>query len=372
MHQKDTRASLASPHKMRLAWMSLPEIQGALQNGFITSEDLVKPEQQAKATESSMAFHSYHSERCIFDARQHAFNRFGCSGLLNAKPSFEATVIKKWRQSGTVLSGKTILSQWANCRSSVNALDGWSAVGGQCMGIFPDEQDPGGSSAGSAVAVALRLVPVALGTEATILDPLPEGHSVKDQTTYIYVPAKAPISSSCIPRHVMISDEHAMKKFDEALRVMQSLGAIIVDDVQFSEWSLTFNHNPNWRHAYRVGVEAKIEKFLQNFTTNPHNLKTLPDVMEYIRETAKEENDKCGMTDWIVFEEVPKTFGLDTKRIQRARRVTAQNSRADTETLEPRNVRCDRRALVDRYNCTCGRMSSSVCPAASLPRGLGC
>lgn len=56
-------------------------------------------------------------------------------------------------------------TQWCNYRSPGNAPNGWSAVGGQCIGVYCDEQDPGGFSAGSAVAVALGFVLAALVTE---------------------------------------------------------------------------------------------------------------------------------------------------------------------------------------------------------------
>jgi amidase len=74
-------------------------------------------------------------------------------------------VVKKLRQQGAIITAKTVPSQWANYRSPGTAPNGWSAVGGQCRGIYCDSQDPGGSSAGSAVAVALGLASAALGTE---------------------------------------------------------------------------------------------------------------------------------------------------------------------------------------------------------------
>ncbi|XMA20566.1 hypothetical protein WAI453_013357 [Rhynchosporium graminicola] len=92
----------------------------------------------------------------------------GCSGLRNATPSFEATVIKKLREKGAVLSGETNLSQWNNYRNyhaPGNTPSGWSSVGSEGKGIFVAEQDPRGCSSGSAVAVALGLVPVELATE---------------------------------------------------------------------------------------------------------------------------------------------------------------------------------------------------------------
>jgi amidase len=92
----------------------------------------------------------------------------GCVGLKNAAPRFEATAITKLRESGAVLLGKTSLTEWANYRSPGNAPNGWSGVAGQSYGIHIEEQDPGGSSSGSAVAVALGLCPAALGTEVRI------------------------------------------------------------------------------------------------------------------------------------------------------------------------------------------------------------
>lgn len=89
----------------------------------------------------------------------------GCVGLKNSTPRFEATAITKLRESGAVLLGKTSLTEWANYRSPGNAPNGWSGVAGQGYGIYIEEQDPGGSSSGSAVAVALGLCPAALGTE---------------------------------------------------------------------------------------------------------------------------------------------------------------------------------------------------------------
>lgn len=64
-----------------------------------------------------------------------------------------------------MLLGKTVASQWANYRSPGRAPGGWSAVGGQCLAPYREDQDPSGSSSGSAVAVCLGLSAAALGTE---------------------------------------------------------------------------------------------------------------------------------------------------------------------------------------------------------------
>jgi len=85
--------------------------------------------------------------------------------LVGARPAAEAAVVRRLREQGAIILGKTTMSEWLNFRSPGLAPNGWSPVGGQCAGIFCENQDAGGSSTGSAVAVALGLAPAALGTE---------------------------------------------------------------------------------------------------------------------------------------------------------------------------------------------------------------
>jgi amidase len=76
----------------------------------------------------------------------------------------DAFVVAKLRQAGAVLMGKATLSEWADMRSN-NYSEGYSARGGQARSPYNLTQDPGGSSSGSAAAVAANIVPFALGTE---------------------------------------------------------------------------------------------------------------------------------------------------------------------------------------------------------------
>jgi amidase len=88
----------------------------------------------------------------------------GSLALLGSRPSREAFVVKKLREAGAIILGKTNLSEWANFRSS-NSSSGWSARGGQVKNPYVLDRSPCGSSSGSAVAVAANLVSAALGTE---------------------------------------------------------------------------------------------------------------------------------------------------------------------------------------------------------------
>jgi amidase len=76
----------------------------------------------------------------------------------------DAALVAGLRAAGAIILGKTNLSEWANIRSTAS-VSGWSAVGGQTVNAHDPARSPCGSSAGSAVAVAARLVDLAIGTE---------------------------------------------------------------------------------------------------------------------------------------------------------------------------------------------------------------
>jgi amidase len=73
-------------------------------------------------------------------------------------------VVKKLREAGAVILGKTNLSEWANFRST-KSCSGWSSRGGQTKNPYILDHNPCGSSSGSGVAVAANLCTVAVGTE---------------------------------------------------------------------------------------------------------------------------------------------------------------------------------------------------------------
>ena len=91
-------------------------------------------------------------------------NTAGSLAMLDNIPRNDAFVVKKLKQNGFHISGKTNLSEWANFRSE-KSISGWSSHGGQTLNPFGKNLNPCGSSSGSAVAVASGLVDVAIGTE---------------------------------------------------------------------------------------------------------------------------------------------------------------------------------------------------------------
>lgn len=76
----------------------------------------------------------------------------------------DAFIIKKLREAGAVLLGKTNLSEWANFRSE-HSTSAWSSRGGQTKCPYILDRNPSGSSAGSGSAASANLCAIAIGTE---------------------------------------------------------------------------------------------------------------------------------------------------------------------------------------------------------------
>ncbi|KAH7061087.1 amidase signature domain-containing protein [Macrophomina phaseolina] len=99
----------------------------------------------------------------------------GSYAFVGARPRKPATVVERLTAKGLIVLGKANLSELCGLKSP-EMMPGWSAVGGQTQSPFVarrlekgcliwDHTAPGGSSAGSAVAVAAGFAPLAVGTD---------------------------------------------------------------------------------------------------------------------------------------------------------------------------------------------------------------
>ncbi|MBS1667407.1 MAG: amidase [Bacteroidetes bacterium] len=88
----------------------------------------------------------------------------GSLALVGNKAGADAFIVKKLREAGAVLLGKTNLSEFANFRSD-HSTSGWSGRGGQTKCPYILDRNPSGSSAGSGAAVSANLCAIAIGTE---------------------------------------------------------------------------------------------------------------------------------------------------------------------------------------------------------------
>ncbi len=98
----------------------------------------------------------------------------GSLALADAHARRDATVAQRLRDAGAVILGKANLTEFANILA-IDMPSGYSSLGGQVRNPYVPELDakgvplvsPGGSSSGSAVAVAAGLAAAAIGTETS-------------------------------------------------------------------------------------------------------------------------------------------------------------------------------------------------------------
>jgi amidase len=98
----------------------------------------------------------------------------GSLALADAQAQRDALLVKRLRDAGAVILGKTNLTEFANILA-IDMPAGYSSLGGQVRNPYVPQVDekgipvitPGGSSSGSAVAVAAGFAAAAIGTETS-------------------------------------------------------------------------------------------------------------------------------------------------------------------------------------------------------------
>jgi amidase len=255
----------------------------------------------------------------------------------------DAFIIKKLREAGTVLLGKTNLSEWANFRSE-SSSSGWSGRGGQVRNPFCLDRSPCGSSSGTGAAVSANLCAIGIGTETngSIVCPsgvngivgikptlgmwsrqgiIPIAHSqdtagpmartVKDAA--ILLGALAEFDSSDAETHIekgeiftdytQFLDENGLAGmrigiasemigfntkvdaiFKQAVEVLKSIGAEIIEEVKFEnrrKWG-----DPSYQ-VLLYEFKADLNKYLQEHPGAP--VKSMEEIIEFNKNNADRE-----------------------------------------------------------------------------------
>jgi amidase len=110
----------------------------------------------------------------------------GTLALKNWRAKQDAFLVKKLREAGAVILGKANMTELANAVSTT-MWAGYSAKGGQVLNPYgPGEFFVGGSSSGSAVAVACNFIAASIGTETSqsLLSPAIQNSIVTIKPTF--------------------------------------------------------------------------------------------------------------------------------------------------------------------------------------------
>ncbi|RAL14473.1 putative amidase [Aspergillus homomorphus CBS 101889] len=279
-------------------------------------------------------------------------NTAGSYALLGTKLPAEATVVTRLREQGLIILGKSSVSEWANFRS-FNSSNGWNARLGQTYGAYYPEQDPSGSSSGSAVATDLGLATFALGTETSGSILLPSENSnivgikptvgltsrhmvipiserqdtigplaktVKDAAMLLQAFAGAdpkdnytlasPFGNflpdyvdACkrsglrgkrigVPRNVIDyleqNDAPIISLFDQAISVIESAGAAVIDDTNFTSYN-DFSSSSIPALVVAADFTSNTATYLSSLTSNPNQLHSVGDIRRFVQQTPAEE-----------------------------------------------------------------------------------
>lgn len=172
-----------------------------------------------------------------------------CSKALeNFIPPYSATVINKLKESGMILLGKCNQDEFA--MGSSNETSHFGAV----KNPWNLEYVPGGSSGGSAAAVAARLTPMALGTDT--------GGSIRQPASFCGIvgvkPTYGRVSRYGVVAFASSLDQAgpmALRVRDAALSLEHMCGQDPFDntsaDIQVPKWSEVMNSNVKGK---RIGI----------------------------------------------------------------------------------------------------------------------
>ena len=288
----------------------------------------------------------------------------------------DAHLVKRLRDAGAVILGKTNMSEWANIRST-RSTSGWSGRGGLTRNPYALDRSTSGSSSGTAAAIAASLAPLGIGTETdgSIVSPaslnglvglkptigrvsrdgvIPIAHSqdtagpmtrsVADAALLYAAMTGAddadPVTSTAPPdafvalqpdalrgarlgiaRAYRSSFDEVDRLFDRAVAALREAGAEIVEDIELPAVSYRAAERSVLLHEFKHGLAAWLEAFA------PHAaVRSLADVIAYDRAHAAEAMPWFGQE---LFEEAEALGGLDSATYLDARAACIQGSRIE-------------------------------------------
>lgn len=198
--------------------------------------------------------------------------------LTNFVPPYSATVIKKLESQGMVLLGKTNQDEFA--MGSSNETSAFGAA----KNPWNTDYVPGGSSGGSASAVAARLTPLALGTDT--------GGSIRQPAHFCGITGIKPTYGR-ISRYGVVSFASSL---DQA-------GPMTL---QVKDSALALEFMSGYDSSDSTSAKQEVPKWSENISTNLKGLK-VGLIKQYIEKPLDPEIQKA----WTLSKEVLKAQGVE-------------------------------------------------------------
>jgi amidase len=204
----------------------------------------------------------------------------GSLALAESIAARDAHIVRRLREAGAVLLGKTNLSEWANFRST-RSTSGWSGRGGLTRNPYALDRNCCGSSSGTGAAIAASFAAVGVGTET-------DGSIVCPSSSCGLVGLKPTVG--LLSRSGIIPISHSQDTPGPMTRTVTDaailLGAMTGIDSLDAITSASRGHvhadytaflDPNGLRGARIGVAR------QSFGANEQHNKIITDAIEVIR-----------------------------------------------------------------------------------------
>jgi len=301
----------------------------------------------------------------------------GSLALAGVRAARDAHVVKRLREAGAVVLGKTNLSEWANIRST-RSTSGWSARGGLTRNPYALDRNTSGSSSGTGAAIAAGLAPLGVGTEtdgsivspssinglvglkptvgrvsrdgiipishtqdtagpmartvadAALLFAAMQGPDAADEAT-----AKAPPPSEQalavdalkgarlgVARNFLTGYDEADALFEAAVRQLRAAGAEIIEDAGLPTVSYGDAELSVLLHEFKHGLPRWLEAFAPQAA-----VKNLADVIAF---NIAQRDKEMPYFAQELFDKAQALGGLDSAEYREALAACVKGARADT------------------------------------------
>ena len=301
----------------------------------------------------------------------------GSLALAGVRAARDAHIVKRLREAGAVVLGKTNLSEWANIRST-RSTSGWSARGGLTRNPYALDRNTSGSSSGTGAAIAAGLAPLGVGTETdgSIVSPssinglvglkptvgrvsrdgiIPISHtqdtagpmtrtvadaallfaamqgpdSADEATARAPAPAEQALAADAlkgarlgIARSFLTGYDEADALFNQAVKQLRAAGAEIIDDIALP--AVTYGDAELSVLLYEL--KHGLALWLKTFAPQAP-VKNLADVIAF--NVAQREKEMPFFAQEL-FEKAQALGGLESPEYREALAACAKGSRADT------------------------------------------